>query len=347
MEKVRLGKAGLMASKLGLGGVPLQRLSQQEAVTLVIRCLDLGINFLDTAAEYPLGEEPIGKAIRGRRDEIILSTKARGTRQEVEAKLKESLKKLGVSYIDLYQLHGVNTFEMYRNYLAPEGPLAVMQQAKKAGLIKHIGITSHSIEVAKEAVKSSLFETIMFPFNFITSEPADELLPLATQHDVGFIAMKPLAGGLLDSAGIAFKYLFQFPDVISIPGIQKVSEIEEIVELYQGSWKITAAEQAEMQRLKKDLNNKLCRRCNMCEPCPEKIPVLQVVDLMPFIINMPPAYAYSDPIADKLQVVKNCTRCGECEKNCPYGLPVMDMVRENFKTYQEGRAKYLKQVPAR
>ena len=197
----------------------------------------------------------------------------------------------------------------------------------KAGIIRHLGVTSHNMEVAIPALKSGLFETIMFPFNFVTNEPAVDLLPICRQNDIGFIAMKPFAGGRIDNPRIALKYLFQFPDVISIPGVQKISEMEENIKILEDEPYMTAAEQVEMETIKSQMDNQLCRRCRRCEPCPQQIPVVQAVDLMPFIINMPHDYVYSESIAETLDVIKRCDRCGECEKKCPWGLSIMDMAR--------------------
>lgn len=344
METVRLGKTGMVVSQLGIGGVPIQRASEDEAVAIVRRCLDLGITFLDTAAEYSNSEERFGKAIQGRREGLFLSTKSDyGTRQEIESNLKQSLKQLGVASIDLYQFHGINDFDTYARVIDPKGSLSVVQEAKRAGLIKHIGISSHSIDVAKEAVKSGFFETIMFPFNFVASEPADELLPLTRKYDVGFIAMKPLAGGMIQNATIAFKYLLQFPDVVSIPGVQRMHEIDELVQIAQGPRQMTRAEQSEMKRLKEELSTRVCRRCNYCLPCPEEIPILLIMDIICLLKNMPPQHVFSDSTAKEVGKAAACTKCGECEERCTYGLPVMELIEEYASLYQAERRKYQKQ----
>ena len=341
METVRLGRTEMRVSKLGIGSVPLQRVSDDEAVAIIRRCLDLGVTFIDTADNYTTSEERIGKAISGRHEGLVLSTKCDyGTRQEVEGNLKQSLKRLGVTSIDLYQFHGINDFNTYAKVLDPGGPIAVVQEAKRAGLVKHIGISSHSIDIAKEAVQSGLFETIMFPFNFVVCEAADELLPLTRKHDVGFIAMKPLAGGMLQNVTIAFKYLLQFPDVVSIPGIQRIREIEEIVQVSQGPWQMTEAEQSEMQRLREELGTRLCRRCNYCLPCPEEIPILLVMDITSMLKNMPPQHVFSGPIASGMEKAADCTKCGECEQRCTYGLPVMELIEEHVSLYQAEKRKY-------
>jgi len=341
METIRLGQTDMEVSKLGFGGIPIQRVSEDEAVAVVKRCLDLGITFIDTANAYTNSEKRIGKAISGQREGLILATKSTSRRREgVETHLKQSLEQLGVDAIDLYQFHGVNDFDAYARVLDPNGPMALVQEAKRAGVVKHIGITSHSMDVAKEAVKSDRFETIMFPFNFVTSEAADELLPLAREHDVGFIAMKPLAGGMLQNATIAFKYLLQFPDVVSIPGIERVHEIDEIIQVVEGPQQMTEAEQSEMQRLKDELGTRFCRRCDYCQPCPEGIPISLVMIVTSFVKRLPQESLFSGWIADGLEKAANCTRCGDCEERCPYDLPIREMLEENVNLFQAEKRKY-------
>ncbi len=223
---MRLGRTNMMVSRLGFGGIPIQRDTEAEAVAVVRKCLELGVTYIDTANAYTTSEERIGKAIAGQRQNVFLATKSQARdREGIEKHLQLSLKRLGTEYIDLYQFHGVNDLKTLDIILDPSGPRAVVEKAKKDGLIRHIGITSHQIDAAKKAVSSDLFETVMFPFNFLSPEVAEDLLPLAKKHDVGFIAMKPLAGGMVDNIAVAFKYLFHFPDVLPIPGIQEEREI--------------------------------------------------------------------------------------------------------------------------
>jgi len=341
METIRLGKTDMMVSKLGFGGIPIQRASEDEAVAVVKRCLDLGITFIDTANGYTNSEERIGKAISGRREGLILATKSLSrTTEGMEKHLKQSLEQLGIESIDLYQIHGVNDFDAYAKILAPGGPMAVIQEAKRVGRVKHIGISSHSMDVAKEAVKSDRFETIMFPFNFVTREPADELLPLAREHDVGFIAMKPLAGGMLENVTIAFKYLLQFPDVVPIAGIQRIHEIDEIIQVLEGPWQMTEAEQSEMQRLREELGTKFCRRCDYCQPCTEGISISLVMTIKSFLKRLPPERLFSGLIADEVGKAANCIKCGDCEERCPYGLPIREMVEEYDNLYHAEKRKY-------
>jgi predicted aldo/keto reductase-like oxidoreductase len=346
LEKIRLGKTDMFVSRLGFGGIPIQRLKEDEAVTVVKRCLDLGITFLDTANAYTTSEERIGKAITGRREGLVIATKSLSRKREgVEKHLNLSLQRLNVKCIDLYQFHGVSDFASLDMVLAPDGPMAVVKKARDAGLVKHIGITSHQIDVAKEAVKSGRFETIMFPFNFVTSEAADELIPLAREHDVGFIVMKPLSGGMIDNAKIAFKYLFQFSDIITIAGIEKVPEIEEIVKILEGPKTVTAAELEEMQKLKQQLGTRFCHRCDYCQPCSESIAISTVMMYPSLMRRLPPEHLFSDFWGQIVEKASSCTECGECEERCPYHLPIRDLLAEYVKQYQKERRKYQKLQP--
>jgi hypothetical protein len=341
MDKIRLGKTEMTVSRLGFGGIPIQRVSEGEAIAVIQRCFNLGITFFDTANAYTTSEARIGKAIKGRRGEVIIATKSTSrSREGVERHLNMSLEHLGIEYIDLYQFHQVGNFKSLEIVLDSKGPMAVLEEAKKAGVIKHIGVTSHQIDVAREAVKSNRFETLMFPFNFITCEAADELLPLCRKHDTGFIAMKPLAGGALDNVTIGFKYLFQFPDVLSIPGIEKPREIEEIVQVLEGSWDISDAERREMQRLRDELGNKFCRRCDYCQPCTQEIPISTVMVISSAIRRLPPERLFTGMFADAVEKATNCNECGDCEERCPYQLPIREMLPEMVQCFQTAKQKY-------
>jgi uncharacterized protein len=347
MEKMRLGKSGLMVTRIGFGGIPIQRLAEEGAVEVVKRCLDHGINFIDTANAYSTSEGRIGKAIAGRREGLILATKSTHRNRDGIAKhLDKSLKQLGVDYIDLYQFHAVSDFKSLDIVLDPEGPVAVLEEAKKAGKIGHIGITSHQIDVAKKAVESGHFETIMFPFNFVTDEAARELLPLCRKHDVGFIDMKPMAGGMISNARIAFKYLFQYKDVATIPGIEKVQEIDEIVGILNGPLAITKAEKEEMAKLKKQLGTTFCHRCDYCQPCKEGISISSVMTYPSFAARLPEEQIYSFWGALFDQAAK-CTKCGECEERCPYHLPIRDLMEDYYDLYEKRKKDYQGRLAAK
>jgi predicted aldo/keto reductase-like oxidoreductase len=343
VKKIRLGKTELMVTQIGFGGIPIQRLSDKDAVKVVRRCLELGINFYDTANGYTTSEERIGKAIKGKREDVYIATKTGArTHEEIEKHLDLSLERLGTDYIDIYQFHGVNDRETLDKILDPEdGLYNTFMKAKKAGKIRHIGITSHKLDEVKEQVKTGYFETVMFPFNFITCEPADELLPLCREHDVGFINMKPMAGGMLENAAVAFKYLFQFPDIAIIPGIEKVHEIEEIVSLYENSHEMTAAEEEKMEQLRKELGARFCRRCDYCQPCQQEIPISLLMTFPSFVKRLPPDWYMKNPrIGGMMEKAADCIECGECEARCPYNLPIREMIKENYELFQKIKAAH-------
>ncbi|OGO30874.1 MAG: hypothetical protein A2Z29_01305 [Chloroflexi bacterium RBG_16_56_11] len=343
MEKIKFGKTGMNVTRLGFGGIPIQRLSEDDAVKVIRRCLDLGINYLDTANGYTTSEERIGKAVKGRRHDVFIATKSGArTAEDIEKNLELSLKRLDTDYIDLYQFHGVNDLPTLQKITDPENGLyTVFERAKKAGKIRHIGITSHQMDAAKAEVKTGLFETLMFPFNFITCEPADELLPLCREHNVGFVVMKPMAGGMLQNPVVAFKYLFQFSDVVIIPGIEKVEEIEEIVRIYRGHHNMTAAEVEQMQQLRDELGTRFCRRCDYCQPCTQQIPISMVMTFPSFVKRLPPDwYIKGGMVPGMMARAADCSQCGECEARCPFHLPIREMIAENYALFEGIKARH-------
>jgi len=341
MEKIRLGRTELMVSKLGFGGIPIQRLTEEDAVGVVSRCMDLGITFIDTANGYSTSEERIGKAIKGKRDEVILATKSHNRTNDGIAKdIELSLERLGVDYVDLFQFHQVFDQEGLDAVLAPDGLMSAVEGLQKKGKVKHIGITSHSLDTAIEAVKTDRFATMQFPFNFITNEPADELLGLCKKHDVGFIVMKPLGGGMLLNASICFKFLMQYPDIVPIPGIETVAEIEEIASVYDGPMEMTADEITEMQRLRDELGTRFCRRCGYCQPCTEDIAISTVMIAESFGKRLPEGRFFSDGMAKVIMKAEECSDCGDCEERCPYDLPIREEIAARAVWYKEEKQKY-------
>ncbi len=341
MKKIRLGKSGLMVSEVGFGGIPIQRLSEAGAVAVVQHCLDRGVNYIDTARVYGPSEERIGKAIRGRRDQVILASKSTARdRAGLLADLETSLKTLGVEAIDLFQLHNVATEEDYDRVMAPDGALEGARDAQQAGKIRHIGVTSHSLEMAKAAVRSGQFETVMFPMNFVAREPGEELYPLAVQHDVGFVVMKPFGGGMLEDARLAFKYLAQFPHAVAIPGIEKAAEMDQILEILSQPRDLSASERAEMERIRTELGNRFCRRCEYCQPCPQDVPVPMLMTAASALKRMPMPRFLNFMGAAVQKAAEQCEKCGECMERCPYGLPILEMMDESISLYRHAEAQY-------
>ena len=340
MRKVRLGKTDLMVSEVGFGGIPITRLSEDEAIRVVRRSIELGVTLIDTAHNYGTSEERIGRAIAGRREGLILATKswARDS-QTFRQELETSFERLGVEHIDLFQFHNVTSKEAYQQILYPGGPLDIAREAKAANRIGHIGVSSHSLELSLEMVESGNFETLMFPFNFVTDEAVEKLLPACRENDVGFIAMKPLGGGILENATLDFKYLQQFPDVVPIPGIETIGEIEEIVSIMEGPEELTAEERAEMERIRRDVGTRFCRRCGYCQPCPQGINISLMMHLRSFAKRLPEERVFGEWGGTIVASVEKCADCGECEAKCPYALPIREVIAENVVWYEQEMAK--------
>ena len=336
MRNIRLGKTNLTVSELGFGGIPIQRLSESEAVRVVQRALDLGVTFIDTANGYTTSEERIGKAIAGRRDQVILATKS-GARDAntFRQHLELSLRRLAVDCIDILQFHNVSTQQHYEAITAPGGLLEVAKEVKAAGRIGHIGVTSHNLDMACTLAASGCFETMMFPFCILTPEPADRLIPLCQERDVAFIAMKPMGGGMLEDAAIAFKYLRQFPGVLPLVGIQDCAEIEEIVRIMDGPAAMTAAEQTEAQHLAREVSIRFCRACDYCQPCPQGIHISTVLRLRSHARRFPLERFYGEWGKKEVAKAEECEECADCESRCPYNLPIREMLNDNVAWYHE------------
>ena len=229
MKKIRLGRTGLMVTKPAFGVLPLQRVEMNEAVRILRKAYDHGINFYDTARAYSDSEEKIGKALSGVRKNIIIATKTQARKKEtLEKHLETSLKTLKTDYIDIYQLHNP---EKLPDQEDPESLYDAMLKAKEKGLIRFIGITNHRRPVALEAVQSSLFDTIQFPLSLLATEEDLQLVEACKKSDLGFIAMKALSGGLITNIPAAVAFLDQYENVAPIWGIQRETELDQFIEL--------------------------------------------------------------------------------------------------------------------
>ena len=330
MRKVTLGKSGLKVSAVGFGGIPIQRLSDNGAVEVLHRAFELGVNFIDTAASYADSEQKIGLAIQGRRDELVLASKSNKTgRDEFMRELDSSLEKLGVDSIDLYQLHAVSKQQRWDSMRASDGALQALLEAHEDGRVKHVGVTSHGLEMALKLLDEPVFETLQFPFNLVTSEPVKDLIPKAREKDVGFIVMKPLCGGRYDNANLAFKYLNAYPDLVPIPGIETAEEIEEIVNIVDSRAVLEGEEQEEADRIVEKLGKRFCRRCSYCEPCPKGVPVQMCMIFDSMVARMSREKVAADIAPRVARGAAKCVECGECEEKCPYDLPIMQQIEHS------------------
>ncbi len=335
MQKVRLGKTGLQVSRVGMGGIPILLPPLDTAVKVVERALDLGINLIDTSVYYDDSEIRIGKGIAGRREELIVVTKCSWrSAKATQNALEKSLKQLNTDYIDIWLFHNVSTDEAYKTMLRENESLKIARGAIESEKVRHLGISTHSMAIAQKAVKSGLFEVILFPFNFVTNHAEEQLVPLAKQHDVGFLAMKSFAGGQLPDADLAIKYLLQFDTVVPVPGIETVQNIEEIVKVVEGPWKLSDQDWQRIEAIRAQKGSKLCMWCEYCRPCPKDINVPWVMNIESMWILWGKA-GFPGRMLKHIKQGRECDGCGECEDRCPYQLNIRVTLAEQINFYDQ------------
>ena len=334
MERVVLGKTGLKVNKNGFGALPIQRISKEDAVVLLQKAFQNGINYFDTARAYSDSEEKMGAALHEVRDQIIISTKTAAQNGEDFWKdLEMSLEKLQTDYIDLYQFHNPAFCPKPGD---GSGLYEAALEAKEQGKIRHIGITNHRIAVAKEAVLSGLYETLQFPFSYLASEEEVELVELCRQKEVGFIAMKGLAGGLIHNSASAYAFMCQpqFAHVEPIWGIQREWELDEFLSYQEQAPELNEALLAEIQKDKEQLAGEFCRGCGYCMPCPAGIEINNCARMSLMLRRAPQEAWLSEEWQEKMKKIENCLHCGSCMKKCPYGLNTPELLKRNYEDYK-------------
>ena len=331
MQTVRLGKTNLTVSKNGFGALPVQRVGMEEAVRLLRKAYDGGINYFDTARFYTDSEEKIGLALSDVRESIVISTKT--MRTDVEGfwrELEESLSLLRTDYIDIYQFHNPP--------FCPKpgdgtGLYEAMLEAKRLGKIRHIGITSHKLTIAEEAVRSGLYETLQFPFSYLASEKEEALVRLCEEMDVGFICMKALAGGLITRAEAAYAFLKDYP-VAPIWGIQRERELDEFIAYNENPPVMTDEIRAYIEKEREELKGDFCRGCGYCMPCPVGIQINNAARMSLMIRRAPVDAQLSEASQAMMKKIEDCINCGKCKSMCPYGLDTPNLLKKNYEDYK-------------
>ena len=331
MEMIRLGRTELMVTKNGFGALPVQRVDMDTASAILRKAYDNGINYFDTARAYSDSEEKIGKSLADVRNNIIISTKTMTkTVEGFWADLETSLKKMKTDYIDIYQFHNPPFCPKPGD---GSGLYEAMVEAKAQGKIRHIGITSHSLAIAQEAVESGLYETLQFPFSYLASEKEETLVHLCKEKDVGFICMKALAGGLITRSDVAYAYLAQFP-VAPIWGIQKEWELDEFLSYNENPPALTEERLAYIAKEKEELAGEFCRGCGYCMPCPVGIEINNCARMSLLLRRSPAAGHLSEAGQAKMKKIEECIECGQCAAKCPYGLDTPNLLKKNYEDYK-------------
>ncbi|MDF2884047.1 MAG: aldo/keto reductase [Clostridiaceae bacterium] len=331
-----LGRSNLRVSVVGFGGIPVQRITIEEAANVIKKANEIGVNFIDTARGYTVSEQVIGNAVQGMREKWIIATKSMARDKETMKKdIEISLNNLKTDYIDLYQLHNVRTEEDYNKVLSGNGAYAALSEAVEEGKIKHIGITSHSLDILKLAVESGKFETIMYPYNMVENQ-GEELFKRANELNIGIIAMKPMAGGALNNGTLALKYILNNNNVTTaIPGMASIKEVIENCQAADSSLELDNKDKEEINKLIDELGGEFCRRCSYCAPCTVGIDIPSLFILQGYKERYNLAGWAEDRYKSTKIRAKDCIQCGVCETRCPYELPIRKMLEKVRKTFNE------------
>ncbi|MDD7004219.1 MAG: aldo/keto reductase [Clostridiales bacterium] len=335
MEYTNLGNTGLKVSRLGFGGIPIQRITQEEATALIRKLPEYGINYIDTARGYTVSEEYLGIAMEGIRDKFVLATKSMArTREAMEKDIETSLKNLRTDHIDLYQVHNAPPAQM-KIVTGEGGALEALLEAKAAGKIGHIGITAHEIGTFEMGLEMDWVETIMFPYNFVELQAAD-LIRKCAEKGKGFICMKPLAGGAIENAPLAMRFIASNKDItVNIPGMANEDELKQNVAAACDPAPLSEDDLKEVQNIRDTLGNQFCRRCNYCQPCTMGINISFCFTINGYLTR----YGLKDWAIGRykgMAVEPNaCIECGMCESRCPYHLPIIEMLKDVYSNFQK------------
>ena len=332
MDYVTLGSTGIVSNKNGFGALPIQRLSKDDAVYLLKKAFDNGITFYDSARFYTDSEEKIGEALSGVRDKIVIATKTPESDVDVFWKnLETSLRNMKTDYIDVYQFHNPTFCPKPGD---DSGLYDAMLEAKAQGKIRHIGLTNHRLDVAREAAESGLYEVLQYPLSYLAAQDELELISLCKERNIGVLAMKALAGGLLTNSAAAYAFLMQFDNVLPIWGVQRESELDEFI-AYQSAPPVL---NDELRRVIEDdvaqLGGDFCRGCGYCMPCPVGIEINTVSRMSLLLRRAPLSIWFSDRWKDNMKLITECKDCGKCKKHCPYGLDIPRLLRDNWEDFQ-------------
>ena len=328
MEYRILGKSGLKISRLGFGGIPIQRIEAGDTKPLMRQLLEAGVNYIDTARGYTVSESYLGEALEGIREHFVLATKSMARDKEGMAKdIDISLANLKTDYIDLYQIHNPTPADIDK-VIAPGGALEALMEAKAAGKIGHIGITLHTYPLFEKALEMDWVETIMFPYNIVETQ-GEDLIAKCTEKNIGFICMKPLAGGAIEDATLALRFIAANDNVtVVIPGMAAPEEIAQNIAAVCDTTPLSDKERADMEAVRASLGTHFCRRCNYCAPCTAGISIYSVFLMDGYLTRYGLADWARMRYAGMEKTASDCVDCGVCETRCPYNLPIRQMMKE-------------------
>lgn len=333
MQTVRLGKTEIVTNKNGFGALPIQRISDAEAVRLLRKAYDRGITFYDTARFYTDSEVKIGLAFKGMRDKIYIASKTAAVTPEAFWKdLETTLNNLQTDYLDIYQFHNPDFCPKPRD---GSGVYECMLKAKEQGRIRHIGITNHRLKVAEEAIDSGLYDTLQFPFCYLATEKDIALVKKCEKADMGFISMKALSGGLINNSAAAYAFQAQYENVLPIWGVQREEELDEFLSYIDHPPVMTQELRQVIDRDREELCGNFCRGCGYCMPCPAGIKINDCARMSLMIRRAPAQLQLTADMQKMMMKIEDCLHCNQCMEKCPYELNTPELLQKNLKDYKE------------
>lgn len=329
MEKRMLGRTGFEVSVVGFGGIPIQRVDEDTAYELVKAAYENGINFIDTARGYMESEKLLGAALeRLGRDKFILATKSMNRSYDgVLEEIHTSLKNLRTDYLDLFQFHNVRTQEDLDIVLGDKGALKAVKELQAKGVIKEIGITSHSVDLLDTALDTGEFSTIQYPYNPVERQ-GEAVFKKAKENNIGVIVMKPLAGGAIAKGELCLRFILENDNVTSaIPGMDSIEQIKENTNAGIDRRPLSDEERSTLKAEADTLGEEFCRRCGYCAPCSVGIDIPTQFIMEGYYTR----YNLQDWALSRYSAMDvragDCIECGDCEPRCPYDLPIINMLK--------------------
>ncbi len=332
MQRIRLGRTGLMVGRTGFGCIPIQRIDFAEARRLLLRAYEGGITMFDTARGYSDSEAKLGHAFADIRARVVLATKTfAADRQGVLESLRTSLSHLKTDYVDILQLHNPSVLPDPND---PESSYAGLVEARRQGMVRLIGVTNHRPEVALRAIESGLYDTMQYPLSPLSSDIELGVISACRRHDVGLLAMKALCGGIYPDPVSSFAFLRQYDNVVPIWGMQRMAELEQFLALEARPPALDEAMLATIAKARRELAGEFCRGCGYCLPCPADIPI-PMAARMAFLLRRARAEGFlTTEWREKMARIESCTNCGHCREHCPYGLDAPELLKKMYAEYK-------------
>jgi uncharacterized protein len=333
MEKVRLGRTNLVVTRLGWGGIPIQRVTDEEAIPVIRALVEMGVDLLDTARAYTNSEHRIGLALEKLDRPVILSSKSQVKTDKIYDEVQESLRQMKVPKVHIYHFHNISKHEDYDTVMSPGGGYEGLQRARDEGLIDHIAISSHSLKILERAIEEGHFDVIMACYSFLEPEAAKKVFPMARAKDVGILAMKALSGGVIEEAGPALRYVLAEEGIVPIPGTETLDRARENWKIFTEGGPLTAYDKERIETIRKQFDQVFCRRCDYCQPCTEQISIQFLIGLKSTIKRFGNQVEELKWMKEMIARARNCSECGECTSRCPYQLPIPDLIKKNLAWY--------------